>query len=403
MTRDEIRFWFRGEVIRVKDQPATRTVLQWLREQQGSTGTKEGCGEGDCGACTVVVATLDEAHAQGLRLRAINACIALLPTLDGKALFTVEDLAGQHGLHPVQQALVDLHGSQCGFCTPGFAMSLWADYEEQARLLAGGTDIGLWVTKQLRDLGDVIYLGAVRELQCTKVDHEWITLGAGLTLTDAFQALCADEPQWQELAGRFASQPVRNAGTLGGNVANGSPIGDSMPALIALGSRIVLQQGERVREMPLEDFYLAYQKTAQEAGEFVCAIKVPRLRPGRVFRAWKVSKRQDQDISAVCAGFCLQLDDAGRIASVRLAFGGMAATPRRAFAAEAALQGQPLELRAMEAAMAALNEDYQPIDDMRASAAYRLQVARNLLRRLWLEVSQPANLKPRLRIEEVSA
>ncbi|PAS94330.1 MAG: hypothetical protein CGU28_14010 [Candidatus Dactylopiibacterium carminicum] len=273
----------------------------------------------------------------------------------------------------------------------------------QARLLAGGTDIGLWVTKQLRDLGDVIYLGAVRELQCTKVDHEWITLGAGLTLTDAFQALCADEPQWQELAGRFASQPVRNAGTLGGNVANGSPIGDSMPALIALGSRIVLQQGERVREMPLEDFYLAYQKTAQEAGEFVCAIKVPRLRPGRVFRAWKVSKRQDQDISAVCAGFCLQLDDAGRIASVRLAFGGMAATPRRAFAAEAALQGQPLELRAMEAAMAALNEDYQPIDDMRASAAYRLQVARNLLRRLWLEVSQPANLKPRLRIEEVSA
>ncbi|MDO6388133.1 MULTISPECIES: xanthine dehydrogenase small subunit [unclassified Uliginosibacterium] len=488
MTRTDIRFWYQGKTLSLSDQPAQRTVLQWLREERGACGSKEGCGEGDCGACTVVVATLDAQGAGGLRLQAINSCIALLPTLDGKALFTVEDLAGADGLHPVQQALVDLHGSQCGFCTPGFAMSLWADYEEQprvptleeaqqvlsgnlcrctgyrpileaaqrcreyplqrlerapirsalekiasepaldfdhggqrffaprsltelatlrqalpeARLLAGGTDIGLWVTKQLRELGDIIYLGAVEELCRTETDDTWLTLGAGLTLTEAFTLLCRDEPQWQELAARFASLPVRNAGTLGGNVANGSPIGDSMPALIALGTHVVLQKGETQRELALEDFYLGYQQTALQPGEFVRALRVPRAVPGRLFRTWKVSKRQDQDISAVCAGFALTLGDAGLISDARLAFGGMAATPRRALAAEAALRGQPLELRSIEAAMDALEQDFQPIADMRASAAYRQQVARNLLRRLWLEHSTQAQLRVD-RITEVFA
>ncbi|MDP5238318.1 xanthine dehydrogenase small subunit [Uliginosibacterium sp. 31-16] len=485
MSQRPIQFWFRGRLTEVRDVSPQRTVLQWLREDIHATGSKEGCGEGDCGACTVVIGSRDDSARGGVRLEAVNSCIQLLPTLDGKALFTVEDLARADQLHPLQQAMVETHASQCGFCTPGFVMSLWADYESrdaaptrdeiagclsgnlcrctgyrpiidaaqqawqqpackmdrqplratldtlaampaldyqshgqrfiaprsiaelarhceampQARLLAGSTDIGLWVTKQLRQLGDIIYLGALEELKAIVRQDDCTEIGAGASLSSAFSALTQDEPHWQELAQRFASLPVRNAGTLGGNVANGSPIGDSMPGLIALGTQIVLQKGEQLRSMALEDFYLAYQKTALAPGEFVRALRIPRAVPGRLFRSWKVSKRQDQDISAVCAGFALTLGDAGRITSARLAFGGMAATPRRASAAEAALLGQPFELRSVEAAMAALDTDFQPLDDMRASAAYRLMVARNLLRRLWLEHSNNAPL----RIAEVSA
>lgn len=478
MTRTDIRFLYRGETVSVTGEPPTRTVLQWLRETRGATGTKEGCGQGQCGSCTVVVASLDPAGREGLLLTAIKSCITLLPSLDGKALFTVEDLADGEVLHPVQQALVELNGSQCGFCTPGFAMSLWADYEEQDRtpdadeaarvlsgnlcrctgyrsildaarrcreyplrrierrplraslealaaepaldygsagnrflaprslaefarlreampaacILAGGTDIGMWVTKQFRELGDILHVGAVPELHEIELDADWLRLGAAVSLTKAFTVLERDEPQWAELARSVASTPVRNAGTLSGNVANGSAIGDSMPALIALGARIVLQQGERVRELALEDFYLAYQKTALEAGEFVRALRVPRASATRHFRCWKISKRSDQDMSVVCAAFVLQID-AGIVREARIAFGGMAATPSRAHRAEAALGGRPFDAAALAAAIAALGEDFRPIDDMRASAEYRLQVARNLLRRLWLELGGQHNLR----------
>ncbi|MDQ8021578.1 MAG: xanthine dehydrogenase small subunit [Moraxellaceae bacterium] len=473
-----IQFWFRGRLQSVSEVSPTRTVLQWLREDVHATGSKEGCGEGDCGACTVTLGELDDTAPGGVRLRAVNSCIQFLPTLDGKALFTVEDLAGPAGspqkLHPVQQAMVDCHGSQCGFCTPGFVMSLWADYESRAnsgqcptrdeindtlsgnlcrctgyrpivdaaqkawdmapthidrnpirevletlshlpsldyshngqrfqaphavselgaaiaaqpdaQLLSGSTDIGLWVTKHLKQLGNIIYLGACTELKQIDVHDDVLEIGAGVTLTDAFAALVADEPAWGEQARRFASTPVRNAGTLGGNVANGSPIGDSMPGLIALGTRIVLQHGARIREMPLDEFYLAYQKTAREPGEFVRALKVPRAPAGRIFRSYKVSKRQDQDISAVSAAFALFMDDAGRIGDARVAFGGMAATPKRAAACEAALRGQAWSEDTVRNAMAALDGDYAPLSDMRASSAYRSKVARNLLWRMWLE------------------
>jgi xanthine dehydrogenase small subunit len=488
-----IQFYFRGALQQVQGVAPTRTVLQYLREDLRQTGTKEGCAEGDCGACTVVIGELTGTDGQEeLQLRAVNACIQFLPALDGKALFTVEDLApAADRLHPVQQALVDRHGSQCGFCTPGFAMSLFALYENQptcpdreeidhtlsgnlcrctgyrpivdatrdayalprqplnrqpviaalkalaklppldyeganrrshsprnlaelatlreqlpeARLVAGGTDVGLWVTKQGRDLGEIILLGAVAELKTLSLGAEHLEIGAGVTLTDAFAALTAFEPQWAELARRFASTPVKNAGTLGGNVANGSPIGDSMPALIALGARIVLQKGEASREMALEDFYLDYQKTALRPGEFVRALRLdaPSAPLQRLFRSYKVAKRTDQDISAVAAGLAVHVDDEGIIRRARIAFGGMAATPKRADACEAALLGRPWDLNSIRLGMAALREDFTPMSDVRASSVYRLNVAANLLQRFWLETRSDEGIaQPPVRLDQLA-
>lgn len=493
MSERPIQFYFRGALHAVQGPAPTCTVLQYLREHLHQTGTKEGCAEGDCGACTVVVGELSgDPAAPELRLSAVNACIQFLPALDGKALFTVEDLADESGLHPVQEALVEHHGSQCGFCTPGFTMSLFALYENseqpparetvdhclsgnlcrctgyrpivdaaqaacsgsrrkmdrlpviaalqelaklppldyrsagqishspktlgelaalrerlpEARLVAGGTDVGLWVTKQGRNLGEIIHLGAVDELKRIQVGAGRLEIGAGVSLSDAFAALTAFEPGWAELARRFASMPVKNAGTLGGNVANGSPIGDSMPALIALACRIVLQKGTQTREMPLEAFYLDYQKTALQAGEFVRAL-ILEQNPGpglhREFRSYKVAKRLDQDISAVAAGFALHLDAAGIIREARIAFGGVAAIPKRASRCEAALLGKVWNESTLEQAMAALAEDYAPLSDVRASRDYRMTVAANLLHRFWLESAPQRPLAGRpLRLAELA-
>ena len=470
-----IRFFHRGAVVEIADAAPTRTVLEWLREDARCTGTKEGCAEGDCGACTVVVGELDATG--DVSLQPVNACIRFLPTLDGKALFTVEDVAAPDGtLHPVQQALVDCHGSQCGFCTPGFVMSLWACFQRhravgtvptrqqladdlsgnlcrctgyrpildaglrafelpapvldrmavgaalrglrqdpplhytpgngaaayhaphtltefaalretlpQARVLAGSTDMGLWVTKQFKDLGDLIHIGEVTELKRVDVQADRIVIGAAASLEVAWQALVAEWPTLRDVWLRFAALPLRLAGTMGGNVANGSPIGDSAPVLMALGATLVLRMGGRARSMPLEDFYVGYMQNRLDAGEFLQAIEVPR-RGGRhqAVRAYKISKRFDCDISAVCAALAIELDGE-RIVSARLAFGGLAATVNRAGQAEAALLGQPWTEATLQCTMAALAHDYTPLTDMRASAAYRLQVAQNLLRRFWLE------------------
>ncbi|WP_193727466.1 xanthine dehydrogenase small subunit [Paraburkholderia atlantica] len=491
MTTQTIRFYHQGSVREVAGVPATRTVLQHLREDLRCTGTKEGCAEGDCGACTVVIGELD---ARGeLALKAVNACIQFLPTLDGRALFTVEDLRAANGaLHPVQQALVDCHGSQCGFCTPGFVMSMWALYENQpasaglptrdeidaalsgnlcrctgyrpiidaaqkmfdyaqhprvaldrdaiaatlrtlqrkdtfeysapdtrgaafgsptfhapltldafatlraqhpdARIVAGSTDVGLWVTKQFRDLGDLLYIGNVAELKTIARDAQTLTIGAAVSLEDAYAALTADYPELAELWTRFASLPIRNAGTLGGNVANGSPIGDSMPALLALGAEVELRRDRSTRTLALDAFYLGYQKTALAAGEFVSALRVPRPAGALRFRTYKVAKRYDQDISAVCAAFALHVAQDGTIRAARVAFGGMAATPKRATHAEAVLDGATWNDETARRAMDALAADYQPLTDMRASSAYRLKVARNLLWRFYLETRDDAPL-----------
>jgi xanthine dehydrogenase small subunit len=471
-----IRFALDGGIHVVEGISPATTVLQYLRERLRRTGTKEGCAEGDCGACTVVVAELAGA---AVRYRATNACIQFLPTLDGKALLTVESLKAAAGgvLHPVQQALVECHGSQCGFCTPGFVMSLFAlersnaapsdediryalagnlcrctgyrpilaaarrmyaleggiraQYERAlkaalrairvtrekrlaapdcryaapvtvtglarlleerpaATLLAGGTDVGLWVTKQQRDLADVIYLGNVAGLERVEKGADRVEIGAAVTLTDAFAVLLEEYPDLREIVRRFASPPICNAGTLCGNIANGSPIGDSMPALICLGATVVLRAGEQVRELPLEDFYLGYRRTALARGEFVAAVHVPRARAALHFRSYKVSRRYDQDISGVCAAFAVELSR-GRIRSARVCFGAMAPVPRRAGRCEAALRGARLSAATIEKAVRALASDYEPITDLRAGREYRIRVAGNLLRRFHAEVTGSAS------------
>jgi xanthine dehydrogenase small subunit len=478
--KNGVRFLLNGEPVTVQDVEPTRTMLQFLREERRLIGTKEGCAEGDCGACTVVIGELSEGE---LVLKAVNACIQFLPTFDGKAVFTVEHLRKLAGgaLHPVQQAMVDHHGSQCGFCTPGFVMSLWniyldhegkgdrADDRElrtalsgnlcrctgyrpileagramfdlpkvgfdraaikqalealrrdemltcrrndaafhaprtldqllrlraerpEATILAGGTDVGLWVTKQLRDLGEIIYVGEVDELKRIDEADDAIRIGAGASLADAYAALVRHYPEAREMGERFASVPIRNAGTLGGNVANGSPIGDSMPWLIAIGAAVVLQSVRGERRLAMEDFYLDYMKKDLASDEILTAIDAPLPSPDQRFRTYKLSKRYDSDISAVCAGFSLRLGE-DRIEDARVAFGGMAAMPKRARLCERALIGQAWSEASVERARQALAEDFRPLSDMRASAENRLLSAQNLLKRFYLE-TRPANPLP---------
>jgi xanthine dehydrogenase small subunit len=468
---NSVRFLLDGEQICASDLPPTMTVLEYLREIAHRTGTKEGCAEGDCGACTVVLGELAPDGAQ-VAYRAVNSCIRLLPTIDGQELITVESLQAPDGrLHPVQQAMVDNHASQCGFCTPGFVMSLFALYlhdaapsrervleslsgnlcrctgyrpiidaglrmggypppanwsreaagssarlealrslrrqrplkfpgfhaprtsnelaaalaaDPDAVLLAGGTDIGLWVTQQLRDLPSIIYIGEVAELKRIRSEAAGIVIGAAVPLTEGWAAIVSAYPQLTELAQRFGSPPVRNSGTLCGNIANGSPIGDAMPALIALGAQIELRRGEHTRQLPLERFYLGYQRKDLARGEFVVSVSVPAPRAGQRLASYKLSKRIDQDISAVCAAFAVEQQGTGIVAA-RVAFGGLAAIPARAHATEAALIGRPWTAETFESAAAALVQDFQPLTDLRASNAYRLQAAGNLLRRFHLE------------------
>jgi xanthine dehydrogenase small subunit len=492
MTSDpqtSIRFVLDGEVIEISDVDPTRTVMQYLREDAGKVGTKEGCAEGDCGACTVALAEVD-LSGKRLQVRAINSCIQFLPTLDGKELITVESLRSPDGvLHPVQQSMVDCHGSQCGFCTPGFIMSLFAlyknnatpsrreiddalagnlcrctgyrpiidaasrmfsDYSERqkagdwllqpyaanaragsdeksridllkslqsdrslaldmhgrkffapqssdemaklleqhpdATILAGGTDVGLWVTKQHRELEAVIYTGRVSELQLQQRSDSHLEIGAAVSLSDAMPLIIEHFPTLEELFLRFASPPIRNAGTLGGNVANGSPIGDTMPALLVLDAILELRRGEQRRTLPLNDFYIDYQQTALQPGEFVEKILIPLPDDGTQVESYKVSKRFDQDISAVCGAYRLLLDG-DKVVEIKIAYGGMAAIPKRAVQCEQSLQGNTWSESSLAQAMDALDQDFTPLSDMRSTAAYRQTICRNLLQRFYLDTT----------------
>ena len=439
---NDIAFLLNGTPVRVSGGDPTRTLLQWLREERGLTGTKEGCNEGDCGACTVMVTDVDGT-------RALNACILFLPQLHGRAVRTVEGLTGPKGeIHPVQAAMVDHHGSQCGFCTPGFVMSMaaaqvtgatdhddylagnlcrctgyapivraaeavagteapgwmagalpkvgpapfaptssddlaaWYAAHPDATLIAGATDVGLWVTKQLRDLPEVAFLHACADLQKIERDGDRLRIGAGVTIAALRKAVAGTHPAFAELLRRFASEQVRQAATVGGNIANGSPIGDTPPALIAMGALLHLRKGETRREIPLEDFFLDYGKQDRAKGEFVEAVTIPASAPG--LACYKLSKRFDQDISAVCGCFAIGVEG-GKIANARIAFGGMAGIPKRAAAVEAALVGRDWTLATVTAALPAFASDFAPMTDMRASATYRLEAAQNMLIRYFHE------------------
>ena len=442
-----ITFLLNGAPVRVQNASATQTLLDWLRQERHLTGTKEGCNEGDCGACTVMVTDAEGA-------KALNACILFLPQLHGKALRTIEGITGPDGqMHPVQEAMVTHHGSQCGFCTPGFIASMavghlngdtdhdtslagnlcrctgyapivraaeaavgkdvpsWmhedlsalADLDADAALpessddlarayaanpaatlIAGATDVGLWVTKQLRDLDQVIFLHRCVDMQQIEITADNIRIGAGVTLDALGKAMCDLHPSFAEMIRRYGSAQVRGAATIGGNIANGSPIGDGPPALIALGARLHLRQGDTRRDMALEDFFVAYGTQDRAPGEFVEAITIPR-QPDQL-RCYKLSKRFDQDISAVCGCFNITVD-AGHVVEARIAFGGMAGIPARASAVEAALIGQPWDEITITAAMPAFASDFSPLSDMRASAAYRTEAAQNLLLRYFHDMN----------------
>ena len=468
MLTQSLRFIRRGQTVTLHNVAPDRTLLQVLREDLGATGTKEGCGEGDCGACTVVVAEPDNG---ALRYRAINSCIRLAHSIHGMALWTVEDIAQADGsLHPAQEAMVQCHGSQCGFCTPGFVMGLFGMYQNStcqgqpisrtdaqealsgnlcrctgyrpildaaqqmqhlpsvrideakvlqnierlaldvpgskpdfayksprtlaeltaaraacphAQIVAGCTDVGLWVTKLHRHFDSVIDVTQVGELRQTLHQADCLQIGAAVTLHEAFTALVAGRPQLHGFATRFAGLPVRNSGTLGGNVANGSPIGDSMPLLIALGATVVLASQRGEREMPLEDLYTGYRTHVMAADEVLAWIKVPHP-ASECMRVYKISKRFDGDISAICLALSLTVVD-GVVTAASIGVGGVAATPVRALQTQASLVGQSWTLTTAQAAAEVLRAEFQPISDMRASAAYRSQVLGNLLQRFWLE------------------
>ena len=452
----EIAFLLNGTPIRVSGDAPTRTLLDFLRETKGLTGTKEGCNEGDCGACTVMVTDEDGA-------KALNSCILFLSQLHGKAVRTVEGLSGPAGeMHPVQAAMVDHHGSQCGFCTPGFCVSMavghmagrtdhdtvlagnlcrctgyapiiraakaaetapvpdwmttdafnvaqissggaggeapphgfrprdldafadWYAANPDATLIAGATDVGLWVTKQLRDLPKPAFLGGLADLKGIERQGDTLRLGAGVTIEALRAAVAPLHPSFAELLRRYASLQVRNAATIGGNIANGSPIGDGPPALIALGATLHLRRRQDRRALPLEDFFLEYRKQDRLPGEFVEAVTLPAHAPA--FRVYKLSKRFDQDISAVCGGFNVTVID-GKVQNARIAFGGMAGIPKRAAAVEAALVGRRWTLETVAAAKAAMAQDFAPMTDMRASADYRLMAAQNMLTRYFHDLA----------------
>ncbi|MBV7377870.1 xanthine dehydrogenase small subunit [Maritimibacter dapengensis] len=444
----DIAFLLNGETVNLYGVDPTTTVLDWLRENRRLTGTKEGCNEGDCGACTVMVTDEDGT-------RPLNGCILFLPQINGKTLTTVEGLSSPAGdLHPVQTAMIEHHGSQCGFCTPGFVVSLAAgqingenDHDRQiagnlcrctgyapivraarsaarrpvpkwlrdirtgpsfgatqddfqpttteglasllsahpdATLIAGATDVGLWVNKSMRNLGTTIFLNRVDDLRRIETAPYMIWIGAMTSVESLRLAMNKHHPSFGAMLDRFASAQVRAAATVGGNIANGSPIGDTPPPLIALDAMLHLRRGDETREMPLEDFFIEYGKQDLEPGEFVEAVVIPRDNGPDRLKVYKLSKRFDQDISAVLGAFNIRVQD-GVVVSARIAFGGMAGTPMRARAVEAALIGQPWSAETVKAAKWSFAEDFNPMSDMRASASYRLDAAANMLDRVWLE------------------
>jgi xanthine dehydrogenase small subunit len=467
-----IRFILNGDFVEENSVSPSMTVLDYLRERRRLTGTKEGCAEGDCGACTIVTAS---ARDGGLAYEAANSCLMLVPQLQGKEVITVEGLAEKDGtLHAVQQALVEAHGSQCGFCTPGIVMALFAfhhaddpvevekihdalagnlcrctgyrpivdaaltldqkpsdrfareaetktesiqglalsdsyDFEHEnfhapnslnellrlraaypdAYVLGGGTDLGILASKDRKRLGRVIWTALVPELMRIKRTETQITIGAAVTYTAALPLFDELYPSFAHLIRRIGSRQIRNLGTLGGNVCNASPIGDTPPCFLVLEATFIARSQRGSREIPADEFFVDYRKTALAEDEILEAIRIPMPQPHTIYQAYKVSKRFDQDISAVIGAFALTIRDS-TIEKARVAFGGMAATPARAYSSETFMEGAPWDLAIAMGGGAMIDTDFSPITDFRADADYRSRVAAYLFARLYYEAADPA-------------
>ena len=470
MTSSNIEFVYKDQIFKVKNPDSNETLLNYIRTKLKKTGTKEGCAEGGCGACTVV---LGELNNKKINYRAINSCITFVPTLQGKQLIIVEDLISKDGsLHPVQEAMVNYHGSQCGFCTPGFVMSMFAMYKNNkyfddeiindsiagnlcrctgykpiikaakslnnknkidqftknkknvikllkkinnesiaiyksnrryfapryvqelkkilkkninADLLSGGTDLSLKVTKERKEIESIIYMNSIDELNYIKNTNKYIEVGATTPLIKFENYIQKYYPDFNSILKRYGSVQIRNVATIAGNIATASPIGDTLPLLLSLDSKVVLTSIKKTKVIPLNNFFLDYRKTKLKKGQFIESVRIPLL-PKNIFKAYKISKRFDDDISSVCASFNLQITNK-KIRGIKIAYGGMASIPKRAKYCERVLLNSPITEQIIEKAKEALDLDFKPISDMRASRKYRLIVAKNLLKKCFLELT----------------
>ena len=471
MISSVIKFVHEDHIVEIKNSDPNETLLNYIRTKLNKTGTKEGCAEGGCGACTVV---LGELKNDKINYYAINSCIMFLPTLQGKQLILVEDLISKSGsLHPVQQAMVNYHGSQCGFCTPGFVMSLFSMFKNHTRfkdnvikdsiagnlcrctgykpiikaakslnnknkidhfskneqntivllkeindesiviykkdkkyfapryvqelktilknnidshLLSGGTDLSLVVTKERKNINSVIYMNSINELNYIKNNNKYIEVGASTPLIELESYIEKYYPDFTKILKRYGSVQIRNVATLAGNIATASPIGDTLPLLLSLDAKIVLRTIKKTKIISLSSFFIEYRKTKLKKGQFIDSIRIP-LFPKNIFKAYKISKRFDDDISSVCASFNLEVMNK-KIKNIRIAYGGMSSIPKRAKYCEKILLNSPIKEQIINKAKEALEKDFKPINDMRASGKYRMEVAKNLLRKCFLEIEQ---------------
>ena len=475
MTSNTISLVHRGKILDIKNFDPNETLLNFIRNKLKKTGTKEGCAEGGCGACTVV---LGELKNDEINYRAINSCITFLPTLHGKQLIIIEDLISKHGsLHPTQEVMVNNHGSQCGFCTPGFVMSLFSMFKKKskfnddeikdcisgnlcrctgyqpiikaakslknknkidhfdeskehtisllkkisiksilivkenkkyfaptrilelkkiikknvnANFLSGGTDLSLSVTKEKKDINSIIYMNSISELNYIKNNAEYIEVGASTPLIDFESYIKKYYPDFTKILKRYGSPQIRNVGTVAGNIATASPIGDCLPLLLSLNSQVVLHSLKKTQTLFLDSFFIGYRKTKLKKGQFIHSIRIPLLQ-NNIFKAYKVSKRFDDDISSVCAAFNLKIVK-NRIQSIRIAYGGMAAVPKRAIYCERILLNSLMTEQTIHKAKQALEKDFNPISDMRASRSYRMEIAKNLLEKCCEEIKQKKSI-----------
>ena len=471
MTSNIIKFVHGDQIIEVKNPDPNETLLNYIRTKLKKTGTKEGCAEGGCGACTIV---LGELKNNNVNYSAVNSCITFLPTIAGKQLILVEDLISKdNSLHPVQKAMVNYHGSQCGFCTPGFVMSLFSMFKNYSRfndniikdsiagnlcrctgyqpiikaakslnnknkidhftknkqsvitllkkinnetiaiykkdkkyfaprhvqelkkilkeninshLLSGGTDLSLLVTKERKDINSIVYMNSIDELNYIKNNNKYIEVGASTPLIELESYIKKYYPDFTKILKRYGSPQIRNVATVAGNIATASPIGDCLPLLLSLNAKVVLQDFKKTKILFLDDFFISYRKTKLKKEQFIHSIRIPLLKDN-TFKAYKVSKRFDDDISSVCAAFNLEIVR-NKVRSVRIAYGGMAAIPKRAIYCEKILSNSLVTDEIIDKAKKALEKDFKPISDMRASRLYRMEVAKNLLEKFCTEIKQ---------------